>query len=54
MFVLTESIGSKMKTPAIMFAICARFGGLVMMQADQLAESVYFVVLNSLGASDNK
>lgn len=54
MFVLTEGIGPKMKPLAIMFAVCALFGGLVMMQANQLAESIYSVVLSPFGTPDTK
>jgi len=52
MFVLTEGISPKMKPLAVMFAGCALIGGLVMMQANQLAESLYTVVLSPLGAPD--
>lgn len=54
MYVLTEGIGPKMKPLAIMFAFCALFGGLVMMQANQLTESLYSVVLNPIGVPDTK
>lgn len=54
MFVLTEGIGRKMKPLAVMFAFCALFSGLPVMQANQLSESLYSVILEPLGVPESR
>lgn len=52
MYVITEGISKKLKPLAVFFAVAALFGCLVMMQANQLAESIVTVCLEPLGATD--
>lgn len=54
MFVLTEGLGRKMKPLAVMFAFCALFSGLPVMQANQLSESLYSVILEPLGVPESR